>query len=66
MYHETTPFTVFVCNKKRAHEIFLKSKLQIMQLKTSISSLEFAKYFLTSSALQALAPRSLLLLFCLS
>ena len=46
MYNETTSFIVFTCNKKRAHEIFLKSKLQIIQLKTSISILGFEKYFL--------------------
>ena len=45
MYNETTPFIVFICNKKTAHEIFLKSKLQIIWLKTSISILGFAKYF---------------------
>ena len=29
-YYEMTTFTVLVCNKERVHEIFLKSKLQIM------------------------------------
>ena len=41
------------------HEIFLKSKLQIMQLKTLTSILEFKNYFLTYSALQTLAPPNL-------
>ena len=36
MYRETTPFIVFICNKKRAREIFLKSKLQI-KLKSKFS-----------------------------
>ena len=30
MYHEMTPFIVFICNKKREHEVCLKSKPQIM------------------------------------
>ena len=51
MYHKTTPFIVFMCNKKIVHEIFLKSKMQIMQLKTLISILGFIKYFPTSSGL---------------
>ena len=34
MYQETTPFINFICNKKRVHEIFLKSKLQIIKMKT--------------------------------
>ena len=46
MYHETTLCKVFTCNKKRTHEIFLKSKLELMQLKTSISILAFTKCFL--------------------
>ena len=66
MYDETTPFIVFICNEKRVHEIFLKSKLQIMQLKTSISILGFKNYFLTSSALQTLVPPNLCVLSCLS
>ena len=70
MYHETAPFIVFICNKKRAHEIFLKSKLQIMEfrhwLKTSISILGFTKYFLTPLALQTLVPPNLCLLLRLS
>ena len=43
MYYEATPFIVFICNKKRVHEIFLKSKLQIMYLKTSISIFNLSK-----------------------
>ena len=66
MYHETTPFIVFIYSKKRVHEIFLKSKLQIMLLKTSISILGFKNYFPTSSALQSLIPPNLCLLLCLS
>ena len=66
MTYETTPFIVFICNKKRVHEIFLKSKLQIMQLKTSTSILGFKNYFLTYSALQTLVPPNLCLLLCLS
>ena len=58
--------TDFVCNKRRVHEIFLKSKLQIMLLKTSVSILGFKKYFLTSSALQTLVPPNLCLLLRLS
>ena len=60
------PFIVFICNKKRAHEIFLKSKLQIMQLKISTSILGFKNYFLTYPALQTLVPPNLCLLLCLS
>ena len=30
MYDEMTPFIVFICNKKRVPEIFLKSNLEIM------------------------------------
>ena len=66
MYHETAPVIVFVCNKKRAPEMFSKSKLQIKQLKTSISVLGFTKYFLTSSALETLGPPNLCLLLRLS
>ena len=51
---------------KRVHEIFLKSKLQIMKLKTSTSILGFKNYFLTYSALQTLVPPNLCLLLCLS
>ena len=51
---------------KRVHEIILKSKLQIMKLKTSTSILGFKNYFLTSSALQTLVPPTLCLLLCLS
>ena len=29
-YYEMTPFIVFICNKVRVHDVFLKSKLQIM------------------------------------
>ena len=61
MYHETTPFIVFICNKKRIHEIFLKSKL-----KTSTLILIFKNYFLTSSALKTLVPPNLCLLLHLS
>ena len=66
MYHETTPFIVFICNKKRVHEIFLKSNLQIMQLKISTSILGFKNCFLTYSALQTLVPPNLCLLLRLS
>ena len=66
MYHETTPFIIFIYNKKRVHEIFLKSNLQIMQLKTSTSILGFKNYFLTYSALQTLVPPTLCLLLRLS
>ena len=52
--------------QKRVHDMFLKSKLQIMYLKTSISVLGFTKYFLTSSALQTLVPPNLCLLLRLS
>ena len=61
MYHETTPFIVIICNKKRIHEIFLKSKL-----KTSTLILIFKNYFLTSSALKTLVPPNLCLLLHLS
>ena len=27
IFYEMTPFIVLICNKKRAHEIILKSKL---------------------------------------
>ena len=60
--HVTTPFMVFICNKKRVHEIFLKSKLQIMQLKLQASLLGFKNYFLIYSALQTLVPPNLCLL----
>ena len=60
----TTPFIVFICSKKRVHEISLKSKLQIMQLKILASLLGFKNYFLTSSALQTLFPPNLCLLVC--
>ena len=66
MYHKTTPFIVFICYKKTVYEIFLTYKLQIMQLKTSTSILEFKNYFLTSSAWQSLVPPNLCLLLCLS
>ena len=70
MYHKMTPFIVLICNKESVHQVFLKCKLQIMQFtqqpKTSFSILEFAKYFLTSSALQTLVPSNLCLLFYLS
>ena len=66
MYHEMSPVIVFICNKKRAPEMFSKSKLQIKHLKTSISVLGFTKYFLTSSALQTLVPPNLCLLLRLS
>ena len=66
MYHETTPSIVFICNKKKEHEMFLKSKLQIMYLKTLIFVLGYAKYFLTSSALLTLVPPNLCLLLRLS
>ena len=66
MYNETTPFIVSICNKKRVHEIFLKSKLQKMQLKISTSILAFRNYFLTCSALQTLIPPNLCLLLRLS
>ena len=66
MYHKTTPLIVFLCNKEGVHEIFLKSRLQIMYLKTSTSILAFTKDFLTSSALQILVPPNLCLLLCLS
>ena len=66
MYHETTPLITFICNKHRPHEIFLKSKLQITQLKTSISTLGFKKYFLISSDLQTFVPPNLWLLLRLS
>ena len=45
---------------------FLKSKLQIMKLKTSTSILGFKNYFLTYSALQTLVPPNLCLLLRLS
>ena len=45
---------------------FLKSKLQIMKLKTSTSILGFKNYFLTHSALQTLVPPNLCLLLGLS
>ena len=57
---------VFTCSKMRVHEIFLKPKLQIMWLKTSILVLGFTKYFLTFSALQTLVPPNLRLLLRLS
>ena len=66
MYHKTAAFIVFICNKKRVHEIFLKSNLQIMQLKISTSILGFKNYFLTYSALQTLVPPNLCLLLRLS
>ena len=66
MYDETTPFIVFICNKKREHEIFLKSNLQIIQLKISTSILGFKNSFLTYSALQTLVPPNLCLLLRLS
>ena len=66
MCHETAPLIVFIRNKKRVHEIFLKSKLQIMQLKISTSILGFKNYFFTYSALQTLVPRNLCLLLRLS
>ena len=66
MYLQTTPFIVFICNKNRAHKIFLKSKLQIMYLKTSISILGFTKYFLTCSALKTSVPPNQCLLLRIS
>ena len=66
MHHKTTPFSVFISNKKTIYQIFLRSKLQIMKLKTSTSILGFKNYFLTSSALQTLVPPNLCLLLCLS
>ena len=66
MHHKTTPFSVFISNKKTIYQIFLRSKLQIMKLKTSTSILGFKNYFLTSSALQTLVPPTLCLLLCLS
>ena len=66
MYQETTPFNVFICNKKRVHEMFLKFKREIFWLKTSITILESTKYFLVSSALQTLVPPNLYLLLSLS
>ena len=65
MYHETTQFIIFTSSKKKVQQIFLKFKLQIIQLKTSISMLRFTKYFLTSSALKTLVPPNLCLLFVL-
>ena len=50
MYHEMTPYIVFIRNKERVHDIFLKSRLQIKYLKTSISILGFTEYCFTSSA----------------
>ena len=61
IYHETTPFIVFICNKKRVDEIFLKPKLQIMWLKILTSLLGFKNYFLTFSALETLTPPNLCL-----
>ena len=46
--------------------MFLKSKLQKMQLKISTSILGFKNYFLTYSALQTLIPQNLCLLLGLS
>ena len=66
MCHKTTPFIVFVCNKKRVQGIFVKSKLQIMWLKTSTSILGFNDYFLTSSALKTLVFPNLCFLLGLS
>ena len=66
MYHETTPFLVFICNKKRLHEIYLKSNLEIMKLKISTSNLESKNYFLNYSALKSLVPPNLCLLLRLS
>ena len=60
--HTTTPFIIFTCNKKIIHEICLKSKPQIMQLKTSTSILGFKNYFLTYSAMQTLVAPNLCLL----
>ena len=65
-YHKMTPLFIFICSKKRVPEIFLKSKLQIMKLKTSTSILGFKKCFLTYSALQTLVPPNLCLLLHLS
>ena len=63
MYEETTPLIIFICNKNRVHDVFLKSNLQIMLL-TSI--LGFKNYFLTYSAFQTLVPPNLCLLLRLS
>ena len=65
MYHDMTPFIVSIY-KKRGHEVFFESKLQIMELKTSVSILGFTKYFLTFSALQTLVRTNLYLLLHLS
>ena len=51
MCEEKTPFIIFIGNKKRIHEIFLKSNFQMMELKLSTSILGFKNYFLTYSAL---------------
>ena len=59
-------FIVFICSKKRVHEIFLKSKLQIMQVEILVSLLGFKNYFLTYSALQTFVPPDLCLLLHLS
>ena len=56
----------FHMQKKRVHEIFLKSNFQTMELKISTSILGFRNYFLTYSALQTLVPPNLCLLLCLS
>ena len=66
MYHETTPFIVFICHKKRVNEIFLKSKMQIMYMKIPNSLLGYKNYFLTYSALQTFVPPNSSLLLRLS
>ena len=53
MYHE---YNVFICDKKRVHEIFLEPKLQVMYI-ASLS--RFKNYFLIYAALQTLGPPDL-------
>ena len=65
-YHEVKSFIIFICNRNRVHETFLKSKLQIMKLKTWTSILGLKNYFLTYSALQTLVLPNLCLLLRLS
>ena len=66
MFHKTTAFIAFICNKTGVYEIFLKSKLQIMLLKILTSLLRCKNYFLTYPALQTLFPPNLCLLLYLS
>ena len=66
MYHETTPFIIFICNKKRAHGIFFEKKITNNVAENLDFDFRVNKHFPTSSALQTSIPPDSCLLLRLS